>query len=53
MTVTLLLQIIGLILLGMAGFNVYAPARVTWGWLGMFFWLLSLVLGGVAFHAIR
>jgi hypothetical protein len=53
LTVTLILQIVGLVLLAMAGLNVPNKPRLVWGWLGMFFWLLSLMLVAVSLHPVR
>ena len=52
-TITLILQIVALVLLAMAGLNVPNKPRLVWGWLGMFFWLLSLMLAAVSLHAVR
>jgi hypothetical protein len=48
----LLLQIIALICLLFASFNLFPPAtgKPVWGWLGMFLWLLSLMVGGIVLH---
>jgi hypothetical protein len=27
------------------------PSRPVWGWLGMFLWLLSLMVGNISLHA--
>jgi len=49
----LLLQIIALVCLGFAAFNLFGgpPSRPVWGWLGLFLWLLSLMISGIALHA--
>ena len=44
MTVNLFLQVLALVLLLLAGLNVPAPPRFSLGWLGMFCWLLSMIL---------
>lgn len=50
--VPLLLQIVALVCLAFAAFNLFgAPSRPSWGWLGMFLWLLSLMVSGIALHA--
>lgn len=46
---TLILQLLALVSLLGAAFGVL-PWRVSWGWLGLALWLLSLMLGGVALH---
>ena len=47
-----ILQLIALVCLLFAAFNLFPPAggRPTWGWLGMFLWLLSLMVSGIALH---
>lgn len=49
----LLLQLIALVCLFFAAFNLFGgpPARPAWGWLGMFLWLLSLMVSGIVLHA--
>ena len=48
----LLIQIVALVSLCFAAFNLFAGAnRPSWGWLGMFLWLLSLMVSGIALHA--
>lgn len=48
----LLLQIIALVCLAFAAFNLFpGPNRPSWGWLGMFLWLLSLMVSGIVLHA--
>lgn len=51
--IPLLLQIIALICLAFAAFNLFTgPApKPAWGWLGMFLWLLSLMVSGIQLHA--
>lgn len=51
--VPLILQIIALVCLLFAAFNLFGgpPARPSWGWLGMFLWLLSLMVSGIVLHA--
>jgi hypothetical protein len=48
----LLLQLIALVCLLFAAFNLFPPAqgRPVWGWLGMFLWLLSLMVSGIVLH---
>ena len=43
MTINLFLQVLALALLLLAGVNVGHP-RANLGWLGMFCWLLSIVI---------
>ena len=47
MSFSLLLQIVALVCLLLAALNVPVSSRVAVGWLGMFFWLLSLMVGGI------
>jgi hypothetical protein len=46
------LQVIALVCLFIAAMGWFtAPApRPIWGWLGMFFWLLSWMIGGATLH---
>jgi hypothetical protein len=46
----LLLQLVALACLLFAGFNLFPTARVSWGWVGMFLWLLSLMVSGIVLH---
>lgn len=48
--ISLILQIIALVLLLLASLNI-SNARVSYFPLGMFFWLLSLMLGALPLHA--
>ena len=41
MSATQLILILSLVFLGLAAFNIPAPPRLSWGWLGLF--LLALV----------
>lgn len=51
---TLVLQIVALVCLFFATTAVVPNhPRISWGWAGMFFWLLSLMLGGVILHTTR
>lgn len=47
MTLSLLLQIVALVCLLLAACNVPITSRLSIGWLGMFFWLLSAMVGGI------
>jgi hypothetical protein len=49
----LLLQIGALVCLFFAAFNLFTapPNKPVWGWLGMFLWLLSLMVSGIVLHA--
>jgi hypothetical protein len=51
--VPLILQLIALVCLLFAAFNLFGgpPQRPVWGWLGLFLWLLSLMVSGIALHA--
>jgi hypothetical protein len=51
--ITLLLQVIALVLLFLAAINKPSSPHVSFFPLGMFFWLLSLMLGGIALHPIH
>lgn len=48
----LVLQLIALACLLFASFGLFAgpPTRPSWGWLGMFLWLLSLMISGIQLH---
>ncbi len=53
-TIALVLQVVALILLAMASFGVsLLGTRVSTFPLGMFFWLLSLMLGALVLHPIH
>jgi hypothetical protein len=45
-----IIQLIALACLFIAALNLLQPSRVIWGWLGMFLWLLSLMVGAVNLH---
>lgn len=47
----LLLQLVALACLLFAAFNLFGGgSRPAWGWLGMFLWLLSLMVSGIVLH---
>lgn len=46
MSLSLLLEIVALICLLVAACNVPTTSRLSVGWLGMFFWLLSALFAG-------
>lgn len=48
----LLLQVAALVCLLFAAFNLFTapPNKPVWGWLGMFLWLLSLMITGIQLH---
>jgi hypothetical protein len=52
MNLTFIIQFIALICLFFAALNLFPPpqGRPVWGWLGMFLWLLSLMLGSFILH---
>jgi hypothetical protein len=45
-----ILQLIALACLLFATFSMFPTSRVSWGWAGMFLWLLSLMVSGIALH---
>ena len=47
----LLLQLIALVCLLFAAFNLFGRPNPSWGWLGLFLWLLSLMVSGIVLHA--
>lgn len=51
--VPFILQLIALACLFFEAFRLFQgpPNRPVWGWLGMFLWLVSLMLGDVRLHA--
>jgi len=48
----LILQVLALVCFIAAALGVSAPKShpIGWGWVGLFLWLLSLMLGGVDLH---
>lgn len=52
-SLTLMLQAITLVCLLCAALNLAPNARVAWGWLGFFFWVLSFVLGRLLMHTVH
>lgn len=46
MTITFALMLVAAILLLCAGVGVPNSSKASLGWLGMFFWILSLLFGG-------
>lgn len=53
-TISFVLQCVALVCLAFEAFRLFAgpPNRPVWGWCGMFLWLLSLMIGGIALHPI-
>jgi hypothetical protein len=47
-----LLQVVALLCLLFATFGLFPTAKVSWFPAGMFFWLLSLMVSGIALHPI-
>jgi hypothetical protein len=47
---TFIIQLIALVCLFFQALGLFPMAKPQWGWLGMFLWLLSLMLGGVVLH---
>lgn len=47
MTITAFLQMLALVLLLLAALNVPSHPRANFGWFGMFFWLLSILIVGL------
>lgn len=47
-----LLQIAALVCLLFATFALF-PSKVSWGWAGMFLWLLSLMVSAVNLHPVQ
>jgi steroid 5-alpha reductase family enzyme len=52
--ISFVLQCIALLCLAFAAFNLFQapPNKPVWGWLGMFLWLLSLMISVIALHPI-
>jgi hypothetical protein len=50
MSVPFVLQVIGLIALFLEAFSLAPQPRIKWGWVGLFLWLLSLMIAGVWLH---
>ena len=44
-SVGLFCQVLALVLLMLAALNIPSHPRINLGWWGMFFWLLSLIMG--------
>lgn len=51
--IPLLLQIAALVFLFFQAFNIFPTPKVQWGWLGMFLWLLSLMVSDIQLHAVH
>ncbi len=53
--IPLILQICAAICLFLAAFNLLQspPNKPAWGWLGMFLWLVSLMVTGITLHAVN
>jgi hypothetical protein len=51
--IPLILQLFALAFLLFASFNLFGgpPGRPSWGLLGLFLWLLSLMVSGISLHA--
>jgi hypothetical protein len=47
MSVNLFLQVLALVALALAAFNAPGHPRISWGWLGMFLWMLTVIFGGL------
>lgn len=47
-----LLQVVALVCLFLAMLNLAPTPRLSWGWAGLFFWLLSLMVSGIELHPI-
>lgn len=52
--ITLVIQLRALMCLFFAAFNLFTapPNKPVWGWLGLFLWLLSLMVSGIELHAV-
>lgn len=52
--IPLILQIFALICLAFAAFNLFQspPNKPNWGWLGMFLFVLSLMVSGITLHEV-
>lgn len=48
-----ILMVFAFVLLLLAAFNVPTPPRINLGWLGMSFWALAILLGGIGLHLAR
>jgi hypothetical protein len=47
MSINLFLLVLALVALALAAFKAPEFPRVTWGWLGMFLWMLTVIFGGL------
>jgi hypothetical protein len=43
-TINLFLMVLALVFLMLAGLKVPEPPRLSFGWMGLFFWLLATVI---------
>lgn len=44
------LQVAALVFTIFAAFGLFPNAKVSWGWLGFAFWILSFMIGALALH---
>ena len=47
-----ILQLLGVLFLIFATFNLFPTAKVSWGWAGMACWLASLMITVLTLHPI-
>ena len=50
MSISFLLQILALVFMVFAAFNLFPNSRVAWGWLSLAVWFLSFMIVGFGLH---
>lgn len=50
LTIPFLLQVLALLCMVFAAFNLFPTSKVTWGWLGLLFWFLSFMVEAIGLH---
>ncbi len=53
--IPMILQILALMCLAFAALGMFSgpPSRPAWGWLGLFLWLLSLMVTSIQLHPVH
>ena len=50
MSISFFLQILALVFMTIAAFNLFPNSKVSWGWFALALWILSFMIGGFALH---
>jgi hypothetical protein len=50
MSISFILQVLALVFMVFAAFNLFPNSKVSWGWFALALWFLSFMIAGFGLH---